>query len=561
MEATMARLMVLLSLFFGQGCSFVVDTSCSEERDYCPDGYRCVDGRCEIDGADADADTDADADADGDTDADLDFDGDADAEVDGDDPCAACHDEFECTEDVCDDVIGCRFVPRSARCGPSTACADYECRVDVGCVEVTADRDGDGFCDGACPDTATGSIGDCMDGDCRDDLATANPLQVEVCGNAVDDNCDGVADPRVGDRVGVELVLDGADAAMDREAASLVWTGHEYGLAWSEPVEGQREIFFSRLSDTGRRLGEIVQISFTDGDSTAPSLAWADGRFGVAWSDDTGDHREILLRLIEGEGSPGEWTTQVSSEDDFDSRRPSLAYDGVDDEFGIAWEDDRSDNTQVYFARVDGLLGTKLGDDVAIVAGSWPCGEPSLVWADAVYGLAWSDSRGEFGTEIFFAQFAPGARPTGDVQITGEDGHGSVQPSLVWNGSAFGLAWADDRSVPAEIYFAEIPFGGASNNGTRVSIEDSVASSNPSLGWSDGQYAVAWEDGLFLGRDIYFALVAPDGGLMGELEHLSFENQSRGASVAVTQADAAIFWDQITPPTTKIHFTRYGHCD
>lgn len=552
----MARLVVLLSVLLAQGCSLVVDTRCSDERTYCPGGTRCVDGRCEPAGADADSDADGDADADLDADLDAETEPDADAEIDA--SCATCHDDIECTDDLCD-ALGCRFVAHSGRCPASTECVDYECRLGEGCVGIAADRDDDGFCDAECPDGEPGVIRDCVDGDCDDENDAVNPRHVELCETEADDNCDGDPNPRVGERVGTELILAGADPAADSRMASLVWTGAVYGLAWAEAVEGQQQIFFARLSDTGREIGEIAQVSDTVGANARPSLVVAGDHFGVAWTDDSSGHNEILFTTINGAGHPAEPAIEVSSEDEFDSQEPSLAYDAVNDEFGVAWEDEHAGFTQVYFARVDPMRRTRIGDGVPITDGSRRSMEPSLVWADTLYGLAWADSRGEFSIEIWFKQFANEATPASDVQITEEDGHGSVQPSLAWNGRSFGLAWADDRSTPSEVYFADVPFGGAARRGSPVSLEDSSASLSPSLTWSDGLYGVAWEDGLGQGRDIFFALVAESSAMVGEVEQLSFADQSRWPSIAVTQADVAIVWDQDSG-TTKIHFVRSGHC-
>ncbi|MCP4343097.1 MAG: hypothetical protein GY799_30540, partial [Desulfobulbaceae bacterium] len=70
-------------------------------------------------------------------------------------------------EEVCDDGI------------------DNDCdgSVDEGCDATCPDVDGDGFLDAACG-------GD----DCNDLDATINPASAEVCGNAVDENCNGASD-------------------------------------------------------------------------------------------------------------------------------------------------------------------------------------------------------------------------------------------------------------------------------------------------------------------------------------------------------------------------------
>ena len=142
---------------------------------------------------------------------------DADASVDGGalgKPCSSdvdCDDAVPCTRDACDEGAGrCRHTADAALCddgvfcngvercdlhlgcalGPPISCADNDpCTIDV-CVEAThscayaprdADQDGD-------PDAHCGG------GDCNDQNPLVSSLHPEICGNGVDDNCDGNVD-------------------------------------------------------------------------------------------------------------------------------------------------------------------------------------------------------------------------------------------------------------------------------------------------------------------------------------------------------------------------------
>jgi|GEM_PF-975443 len=60
---------------------------------------------------------------------------------------------------------------------------DCDGSVDEGCDVSCADLDGDGFQDASCGGT-----------DCNDNDATINPGAAEVCGNDVDENCNGASD-------------------------------------------------------------------------------------------------------------------------------------------------------------------------------------------------------------------------------------------------------------------------------------------------------------------------------------------------------------------------------
>jgi hypothetical protein len=123
-----------------------------------------------------------------------------------------CDDGVECTHDSCDADQGrCHFAPVDAPCddgeycngaevcvpavgcrpGEPVACSDgTACTIDScdeethACQHVPRDADGDGDPDGNC----TGGH------DCNDTDPTVSSLAKEICGNGVDDDCDGLAD-------------------------------------------------------------------------------------------------------------------------------------------------------------------------------------------------------------------------------------------------------------------------------------------------------------------------------------------------------------------------------
>jgi hypothetical protein len=130
-------------------------------------------------------------------------------------PCATdtdCNDQVTCTTDTCDaDRHQCHFAPDDGACDDGTFCNGAErclpavgcrpgepvacsdgtaCTIDA-CVEAThscthspRDADGDGDPDGNCPGGH----------DCNDLDPRVSSLSVEICGNHVDDDCDGVVD-------------------------------------------------------------------------------------------------------------------------------------------------------------------------------------------------------------------------------------------------------------------------------------------------------------------------------------------------------------------------------
>ncbi len=83
---------------------------------------------------------------------------------------------------------------------------------------------------------------------------------------------------------------------------SICWTDSEFGLAWQgkEYVveDSVFEIFMSLVSVEGDALGVEHRISFHDGRSEEPVVEWTGSEFGVAWQDDRDGDFEIYFTRV-----------------------------------------------------------------------------------------------------------------------------------------------------------------------------------------------------------------------------------------------------------------------
>ncbi|HEX4824788.1 MAG TPA: putative metal-binding motif-containing protein [Candidatus Polarisedimenticolaceae bacterium] len=82
---------------------------------------------------------------------------------------------------------------------------------------------------------------------------------------------------------------------------SIAWTGSEYGVVWDDDrtSSGNPEIWFTRISSAGAKIGSDIQLTTLGDQSVSPSLGWGGGKYGVAWSDTsnlTGDVEIYFLR-------------------------------------------------------------------------------------------------------------------------------------------------------------------------------------------------------------------------------------------------------------------------
>lgn len=96
-----------------------------------------------------------------------------------------CNDNNVCTEDRCDQSLGCIANPvdGTPACNDNQSCTTDDLCIAGQCVGTLRDQDQDGYGDEACG-------GD----DCDDENSAVSPVASEICGDGVDNNCDDVAD-------------------------------------------------------------------------------------------------------------------------------------------------------------------------------------------------------------------------------------------------------------------------------------------------------------------------------------------------------------------------------
>ena len=245
---------------------------------------------------------------------------------------------------------------------------------------------------------------------------------------------------------------------------------------------------------------------------------------------------------------PGSWQkigSDVRITNDVNNRwTPSLAW--TNSEFGVSWQDERNGNAEIYFARISGT-GVKQGSDVRITNDPNYSVESSLVWTGSEYGVSWSHDCDGNG-EIYFARIsAAGVKQGSDVRITNAASSSGI-PSLAWTNSEFGVSWQDERDGNAEIYFARISSAGA-KIGDDVRITNGAA---PSLVWTGSEYGVSWS-----GNEIYFGRVSSAGAKIGsDVRITNAANYRAAPSLAWTNSEFGVSWFDGRDGNAEIYFAR-----
>ncbi|MEB2311313.1 MAG: putative metal-binding motif-containing protein [Sorangiineae bacterium] len=210
-----------------------------------------------------------------------------------------CDDGLDCTTDGCDLALGrCRHEPAQSRCddgvycngaevcdakrgciaGEPVSCSDDDtCTIDT-CVEATrscahAPRDADG--DGDPP-------WNCGGGDCNDGNPDVSSLAPEICGNGVDDDCDGELDEDDCSSPRHDTCADALEiTASGSYPMSLAAASSDYSASCAGSGGSFRDVVAALVVPEGPPVDIDVVATSTD-----PGLALAvSGTCGVASSE------------------------------------------------------------------------------------------------------------------------------------------------------------------------------------------------------------------------------------------------------------------------------------
>jgi len=416
-------------------------------------------------------------------------------------------------------------------------CDDTDPDVLPGGTEVCDTVDDD--CDGLLIDAPGGDDdGDtvldslCGGPDCDDSEPFIYPGAPTTC-DMIDDDCTGTwADDADADDDG-DTVLDEACGGLDcDDTATTTYTGAP------EICGDGIDQNCDTVADGPGKLMEEQPVTTDPADSTDPSLAWSSSEYGVAWEDLRDGNLQVYFARVQPDGLKRGSDVRISN-GTHAAANATLVWSGS--EYGLSWDDVRDGNTEIYFARVS-PAGAIVGSAVRVTNDTASSTDPSLAWTGSEYGVAWQDYRdGRF--EIYFARISDSGVKTGpDVRIT--DASGSSGPSLVWTSSQYGVAWHDSRDTSSEVYFVRISAAGA-KLGTDARISDLPdVSYEPSLVWSGSEFGVSWYDRRDGNDEVYFSRISETGTEIGTNVLVSETPEiSTEPAIAWTGSDFVVSWD------------------
>ncbi len=290
-----------------------------------------------------------------------------------------------------------------------------------------------------------------------------------------------------------------ATTASHASFAAATTDGTKVAVAWEGRTSQTSNIWFGHIAVDGT-LSNEVQRSQSTQLAYNPSIVWTGAEYGVAWDDGKQNAADVWLARVSAAGALVGAPVQRSNNGKI-SDRTSTAWSGS--EYGIAWEDNATGRYELLFARVSSA-GVVVGTDVRVTATGGAVLDPSLVWTGSEYGVAWADQRS--GTyQILFQRLSSAGTPIGTPTVVSPAGGEAWRPKLLWLDTRYTLAWVQN----AQVHLATLDSAGSVV--ATVAIADCSPNPNTkiSLVRRGSALGLAWSDVRTGNPDVYFRVVAP----------------------------------------------------
>jgi hypothetical protein len=342
---------------------------------------------------------------------------------------------------------------------------------------------------------------------------------------------------------------------------------HNIYLAYFDDCSGNEEIFFRMSTDTGATWSMPKRLTWTLGTSDYPTIAvdWQNN-VHVAWQDNTSGVYQIYYRKSTDGGSTWTAATRLSWTEG-DSLSPDLATRVAHMSNGayvvglhITWATFVDSNFEIFVKSGydwGGSWNFPYTQRITWNSG-WSWYPKMAIDSESRINLVWQDySPGNY--EIYYARSINGSTAWDKERLTCTDGWSEYPSIAIDPADNRYVAWDDDRSGNAEIYFK--------NNDSH-----SPWSVTKRLTWTDGdsvgscliaptimQPNVVWCEAVQTNAEIFYKSSTDGGNTWPSSTRLTYTNGTSYSPVAqidYTTQNVHVFWADNSIGNYEIYYMR-----
>jgi hypothetical protein len=179
--------------------------------------------------------------------------------------------------------------------------------------------------------------------DCRDNVSTCSQSMqsgTTIFGQLVDIN---------GNLVGESFPITTVSGKYAQPAVAYNMVDEQFLIVWEDNRDTatfQADIYGQRMSGAGTFLGGNFPISIASGHQRQPVIKYSpiDNQFLVVWIDEQSGSGRVMGQAISGGGLLLGDPFPLSNEQQ-NQRSPAIAYDAINNQFLVIWEDSRNAST------------------------------------------------------------------------------------------------------------------------------------------------------------------------------------------------------------------------
>ncbi len=320
-------------------------------------------------------------------------------------------------------------------CDDGNPCTEDSCVSTSGQCEfrpITHDEDGDGH-PGPIPGFAPGAPGSCGD-DCNDTSALAYPGAKETC-DGVDNDCNGIVDDGARYLPSSSSPVLLSAGATQAGLGGIAFGAHDFAVTFAANGTSWANTF-TTFAPTGAITLPATAVTHVNTDTFTGPLVWTGAVFGLAWEDRRDKDFEIYFNRLDAMGRKLSPDLRVTNAPRF-SLRPSIVWDGMD--YVVVWSDTREGDASglILGQRIDSD-GRLIGQNVQVSPDGADADGPHLAKGETELGLVFN-RKGPSGRELVFRTVSPDLATLGTPVVVGASNVDSSD--IAWSGDRYVIVW------------------------------------------------------------------------------------------------------------------------
>jgi hypothetical protein len=303
---------------------------------------------------------------------------------------------------------------------------------------------------------------------------------------------------------------------------SLIPTDSQTVAAWSDTTTGTTEAYAAAIrADRTIDPSTIMVVGATDSPLHWPQGAWSGSQIGFVHAHAAGTRDNVYFSRLDSTGALVAGSEVAIAPVAEEQGSAIIAWDPVDHRWGVAWREYNPAPESLRFVLVD-AAGTVISSSASTVntvsSGNHFLAGRGLIWNGSQFALAWSE-HGVSSGAVKLAEIGTDGQPVAASLTPVWTGNFAGAPTVTWNGSGYGIAWAGGGNG-AHGYFARVAAGGGLVANSQVDLGSAIVEPTFVV-WDGTDYRLVWSKVVgFEQQQLLTARIDAAGSMLSNAESI-----------------------------------------